>query len=157
MPSSFTSSPPPTFVRSTIFVIFALVTSWSSGIPPTVVAETTGTIWSPWPPSTIAVTSFTERPVSCAMKHSKREVSRMPAMPTTRSRGNLETDFATWHIASSGFETITRTAFFERLATSRVTSATIASFVFTRSSRLIPGLRGSPAVITITSDPAVAS
>ena len=81
----------------------------------------------------------------------------MPAIPTTRSRGNCETAFATWHIASSGLETITSTAFFERLATWRVTSATIASFVFTRSSRLIPGLRGSPAVITTTSEPAVAS
>ena len=91
------------------------------------------------------------------MKHSKREVSSTPAIPTTRSRGNPETAFATWHIASSGFETITRTAFFERFATSRVTSPTIASFVFTRSSRLIPGLRGRPAVITITSDPAVAA
>ncbi len=44
-------------------------------------------------------------------------------MPTTRSRGNFETAFATWHIASSGLETITRTAFFDRFATSRVTSA----------------------------------
>ena len=32
-------------------------------------------------------------------------------MPTTRSFGNRETAFATWHIASSGFETTTRTAF----------------------------------------------
>ena len=84
-------------------------------MPPTVVAETTGTIWSPWPPSTVAVTSFTERPVSWAMKHSNRDVSSTPAMPTTRSRGNFETVFATWHIASSGFETITSTAFFDRL------------------------------------------
>ena len=53
-------------------------TSCSSGTPPTVVAETTGTIWSPWPPSTIAVTSFTERRVSQAMKAEKRAVSRMP-------------------------------------------------------------------------------
>ena len=126
-------------------------------MPPTVVAETTGTIWSPWPPSTIAVTSLTERPVSWAMKHSKRAVSRMPAMPTTRSLGNFETALATWHIASSGFETMTRTAFFERLTISLVTSATIASFVFTRSSRLMPGLRGRPAVITTTSEPAVAA
>ena len=51
------------------------------------------------------------------MKHSKRAVSRMPAIPTTRSRGNFETDLATWHIASSGFETITMTAFLERRAT----------------------------------------
>ena len=33
----------------------------------TVVAVTTGTIWSPWPPSTSACTSFTDEPVSQAM------------------------------------------------------------------------------------------
>ena len=37
---------------------------------------------------------------------------------------------------------------------SRSTSWTIFSFVVTRSSRLIPGERGSPAVITTTSEPA---
>ena len=83
-------------------------------MPPTVVAETTGTIWSPWPPRTTAVTSFTDTSSSCEMKAEKRAVSRMPAMPTTRRFGNRETAFATWHIASSGFETTTSTAFGER-------------------------------------------
>ena len=78
--------------------------------PPTVVAETTGTIWSPWPPSTSAVTSFTDAPVSQAMKVEKRAVSRIPAMPKTRSFGQPETGLATWHIASSGFETTMRIA-----------------------------------------------
>ena len=64
---------------------------------------------------------------------------------------------ATWHIASSGFETTTMIASRERLTTSRVTEPTIASFVVTRSSRLIPGERGLPAVITITSEPSVSS
>ena len=54
VPSRSTSSPPPLRVRSTIFAILPFVVSCSSGTPPTVVAETTGTIWSPWPPSTIA-------------------------------------------------------------------------------------------------------
>ncbi len=80
-------------------------------MPPTVVAETTGTIWSPWPPSTIACTSFTDEPVSHEMKVEKRAVSRMPAIPKTRSFGQPETLFATWHIASSGFETTMRIAF----------------------------------------------
>ena len=120
-------------------------------------AETTGTIWSPWPPSTIAWTSFTDDPVSQAMKAEKRAVSRMPAIPTTRSFGNPETAWATWHIASSGFETTTMTLLGDRRTTSFVTAATIASFVVTRSSRLIPGERGLPAVITTTSEPVVAS
>jgi hypothetical protein len=79
--------------------------SSGSGTPPTFVADTIGTIWSPCPPRTSVCTSFTEEPVSQAMKVEKRAVSRMPAMPITRSRGQPETFLATWHIASSGFET----------------------------------------------------
>ena len=44
------------------------------------------------------------------MNVEKRAVSRIPAMPKTRSRGQPETSFATWHIASSGFETTIRIA-----------------------------------------------
>ena len=44
-------------------------------------------------------------------------------MPTTRSFGNFETALATWHIASSGFETTTMIAFGERLTISFVTDA----------------------------------
>ena len=79
-------------------------------MPPIDVAETTGTIWSPCPPSTIAVTSLAEVPVSQAMKVLNRAVSRIPAMPKTRSRGHPETCFATWHMASSGLETTIRIA-----------------------------------------------
>ena len=78
-------------------------------------------------------------------------------MPKTRSRGQPETFFATWHIASSGFETTIRTASGDRATTFSVTSSTIFSFVATRSSRLMPGPRGSPAVITTTVEPAVSS
>ena len=129
-----------------------------SGTPPTVVAETTGTIWSPWPPSTIAVTSLTDAPVSHAMKVEKRAVSRIPAMPKTRSFGQPVAARATWHIASSGFETTIRIASGDCFARPRGrTEPTIFSFVVTRSSRLMPGLRGSPAVMTTTSEPAVSS
>ena len=78
-------------------------------------------------------------------------------MPTTRSFGKRDAVFATWHMASSGLETTTRTAFGDRLTISLVTEPTIASFVVTRSSRLMPGERGLPAVITTTSEPAVSS
>ena len=91
------------------------------------------------------------------MKAEKRAVSRIPAMPKTRRFGNRETARATWHIASSGFETMTRTAFGDRLTASFVTAVTIASFVETRSSRLMPGARGRPAVMTTTSESAVSS
>ena len=114
VPSRLTISPPPVAVRSTSSLMRARGISCSIGTPPTVVAETTGTIWSPWPPSTIAVTSFTEAPVSHAMNAEKRAVSRIPAMPTTRFRLKRDAAFATWHIASSGFETTTRIASRER-------------------------------------------
>ena len=39
----------------------------------------------------------------------------------------------------------------------RVTSATILALVSSRSIRLMPGLRGTPAVITQMSEPAVSS
>ena len=45
----------------------------------------------------------------------------------------------------------------ECLIASFVTAETIASFVATRSSRLMPGDRGLPAVMTTTSEPAVSS
>ena len=45
----------------------------------------------------------------------------------------------------------------ERLTISFVTDATMFSFVVTRSSRLMPGLRGTPAVMTTTSEPSVSS
>ncbi len=157
VPSRLTSSPPPFAVRSTIAWIRSSGASLRSGIPPTVVAETTGTIWSPWPPSTIAVTSLIDMPVSQAMKAEKRAVSRIPAMPKTRSFGKPETFFATWHIASRGFETTIRIASGLAPSTCSVTDLTMPSFVVTRSSRLIPGWRGSPAVITTTSEPAVSS
>src|SRR6187200_1524149 len=91
------------------------------------------------------------------MNAENRAVSRIPAMPTTRFFGNPETACATWHIASRGFDTTTTTLFGERRTTSFVTAATMASFVVTRSSRLIPGDRGRPAVITTTSEPLVSS
>ena len=72
------------------------------------------------------------------MKAAKRAVSRMPAMPTTRLRLNRDTALATWHIASSGFDTTTRIASGECRTASFVTAVTIASFVVTRSSRLMP-------------------
>ena len=126
-------------------------------MPPTFVADTTGHHLVAVAAEHDRVTSFTETSSSCEMNAAKRAVSRMPAMPTTRSFGNRETAFATWHIASSGFETTTRIASGEWRTTSFVTAVTIASFVVTRSSRLMPGARGLPAVITTTSEPAVSS
>ena len=91
------------------------------------------------------------------MKVLKRAVSRMPAIPNTRSFGKPETFFATWHMASSGFDTMMMVVSGLCATTSSVTEPTIFSLVVTRSSRLMPGLRGTPAVTTTTSEPALSS
>ena len=87
----------------------------------------------------------------------KRAVSRMPAWPNTRCFGNPETFLATWDIASSGLETTIRIVSGDCATACWVTEPTIFSLVVTRSSRLMPGLRATPAVITTTSEPAVSS
>ena len=91
------------------------------------------------------------------MKQRMRAESSTPAIPITRSRGKPETRRATSHIASSGLETTTRMQFGERFTTSWVTPATISSFFHSRSSRLMPGLRGRPAVMTTTSELSLSS
>ena len=91
------------------------------------------------------------------MKVRNRAVSRIPAWPKTRCFGKPDTFLATWHIASSGLETTIRVASGDCATACAVTEPTIFSLVVTRSSRLMPGLRGTPAVITTTSEPAVSS
>ncbi len=128
-----------------------------TGIPDTVEYRGSGTIVSPCPPRTKACVFSTETSSASARNQRMRAESRTPAIPNTRSRGSLETRRATSHMASSGLETTMRIASGEPGRTLRTTSATIFSLVATRSSRLMPGLRGIPAVITTTWEPAVAS
>ena len=71
-------------------------------MPATVEYSTIGTIVSPWPPSTKAVTSCTETPNSSARKVRKRAESSTPAMPTTMWCGRPENSRSAQTIASSG-------------------------------------------------------
>ena len=91
------------------------------------------------------------------MKVRKRAESSTPAMPITRSRGNPAASKATWHIASSGLETTTTIASGDPATTCWVTERTMPMLVRSRSSRLMPGLRAMPEVMTTTSEPAVSS
>src|SRR5882762_7212769 len=75
-------------------------------MPETLVRRAMGTIVSPWPPSTIAVTFETETSSSCAMNVRKRAVSSTPAMPITRFFENFDTWNAVQHIASRGFDVL---------------------------------------------------
>ena len=117
-----------------------------------------GTIVSPCEPSVIASTSGGATSASPARKNRSRAESRPPAMPSTRSAGNPDTRHARCVISSSGLVTTIRIANGEasgrRLDAAPRTTAALTS---SRSMRLMPGLRGRPAVITITSEFAVSA
>ena len=144
-------------MRSTSDSIFAESRSSVSGFPLTVQRLGTGTIVSPCEPKVRVLTDETGTFNSSATKLVNLAVSNIPACPITRFFGN---DVASWVsavISSSGFETTMITAFGECLAIFSATLRTIPAFTPIKSIRLIPGLRGSPAVITTTSEFAVTS
>ena len=128
-----------------------------NGAPFTVHRDGTGTIVSPCEPrvkvSTVATGTFN----FSATKLVKRAVSNIPAWPMTLWYGNLVAICVSAVISSSGFETTIITAFGECLAIFSATPRTIPAFTPIKSIRLIPGLRGKPAVTTTTSEFAVAS
>jgi hypothetical protein len=94
---------------------------------------------------------------SSATKFENRAVSSIPAWPITRDFGKPLASEASAVISSSGLETTMITASGEAATTFSVTSRTIFALVSSRSIRLMPGLRGSPAVITTMSEPSVTS
>ena len=71
--------------------------------------------------------------------------------------GKPEAFHATYTIASSGLLTTIITALGECLAMFSATLRTMPVLMLMRSSRLIPGLRATPAVTITTSLPAVGS
>ena len=112
---------------------------------------------SPCEPSVSVCTEPTGTPSVSATKLVKRAVSSMPAWPSTRFFGKPVASCASAVISSSGLETTMTTASGACRATFSATDRTILAFVSMRSIRLMPGLRGRPAVMTTTSEPAVAS
>ena len=86
-----------------------------------------------------------------------RAESSTPAMPMTRAAGKPDFFQASCTIASSGLVTRIRIASGDRRATCSTTEPTISAFLNSRSSRVIPGLRAMPAVMTTTSESAVSS
>ncbi len=126
-------------------------------MPPADVYRGRGTMSSPCPPSSRACTSSTLQPTSAARKLRKRAVSSTPAWPITLCGANPLAFQATYTIASSGLLTTINTASGLVLATLAATSPTILVLVAIRSSRLMPGLRGSPAVMITTSLAAVSA
>ena len=86
-----------------------------------------------------------------------RAESSTPAIPITRSRGSPLRRYATCAIASRGLVTGMMMQSGECFTTCSVTLEMIAVFLASRSSRLMPGFRASPAVMTTMSDPAVSA
>jgi hypothetical protein len=86
-----------------------------------------------------------------------REESRTPAMPTTIFDGKPE-NFCNAHtIASSGLVMQTTKASGAYLRIPAPTCSITLRFISRRSSRLMPGLRATPAVTMTTSAPLIAS
>ena len=111
---------------------------------------------SPWPPKTSALTSWGDTPAAAPTKYWKRAVSRTPAIPTTLFFANPVTFCMAYTMESSGFVITTTKA---SLACSLMPSATLviaSRLTFKRSSRLMPALRGTPAVTMQTSAPSMA-
>ncbi len=106
---------------------------------------------SPWPPSTTPTTSWGETPAASPMKYWKRAASSTPAMPTTRFFGKPVILYIAYTIESSGLVT-TMTKELEAYCLMPWATLVMASrLTLRRSSRLIPGLRGTPAVTMQTS------
>ncbi len=78
-------------------------------------------------------------------------------MPKTRSGGSPEVFHARCVITSSGFVTQMKTASGDAATAAGITERTMRAFTASSSSRVMPGLRGIPAVTTTTSDPAVSA
>jgi hypothetical protein len=91
------------------------------------------------------------------MKVRIRAESNTPAMPMILDFGRPLTLRATWTIASKGLVTRIRMMSEDRATSSLTTVFTIFAFVESSSSRLMPGFRGIPEVITAIDDPAVSA
>ena len=113
---------------------------------------------SPWPPSTKAVTFSTETRSSWAMKVRKRAESSTPGHPDHSLVGEprLLPRQLRHGVERVGDQDQDGTGAIAP-TTCSTTLPTISAFLNRRSSRLMPGLRARPAVITTMSEPAVSS
>ena len=78
-------------------------------------------------------------------------------MPTTRCFSKPETLYATYVMTSSGLETTTRIDCGDFATTCSVTVFTMPALVSWSCSRVMPGLRAMPAVMTTMSELAVSA
>ncbi len=117
--------------------------------------RSTGTIESPWAPSTIASASATPTPAWSARNQLRRAESSTPAMPITRRPGKPSFARIRCTIVSSGLVTTITKASGECSRMSAATLSMTRPLTSKRSERLMPGLRGRPAVTITRSEPRV--
>ena len=129
------------------------MTRSGTGIPATAEYLDKGTIVSPCPPRTNAVTSLTETLNSSAKKCLNLAESRTPAIPTTIFVGNPDALCNTPTIASSGFVMQIIKAFGQFSLIPFPTCFITFVLISTKSSLLIPGFLATPAVTMTTSLP----
>ena len=103
------------------------------------------------------VTSLTETLNSSARKWLKRALSSTPAMPTTLWCGRPENSRSAQTIASSGLVMQMTNASGALALMPSPTAFITLRLMPSRSSRLMPGLRATPAVTMITSAPAMSA
>mmetsp|Transcript_43590 Transcript_43590/g.103590 ORF Transcript_43590/g.103590 Transcript_43590/m.103590 type:complete len:239 (+) Transcript_43590:340-1056(+) len=144
---AFTTSSPPNMMRwvsasrseSSNFIVGS---TW----------ERSGTMVVPaWPPMTVTFTLFTSRPLACDTKVRARTTSRVVTPSSLRGSYTpcfLRTAEAMGTVELTGFEMIRSIAFGQFLAQASMRVATMDALVLKRSSRVMPGLRGTPAGIT---------
>ena len=108
------------------------------------------------PPSTKAETSSWLTSISWARKWRKRAESSTPAMPTTMWVGRPLACWRTQTMASSGLVMQMTKALGQCFLMPSPTACMTLVLMSSRSSRLMPGLRGTPAVTMTTSAPLIA-
>ena len=110
-----------------------------------------GTMVSPWPPITIVLMSSGLTSNSWERKKRKRAASSTPAMPTTLLRGSPLVFWSAHTMASRGLVTQMTKASGAYLRKPAPTCSMTLRLISSRSSRLMPGFLGTPAVTITTS------
>ena len=110
---------------------------------------------SPCPPRTNAVISFTETLNSSARKWRNLALSKMPAIPTTLLWGKPENCLNAQTIASKGLVIHITKAFGAFSFIPSPTDFITLRLIPKRSSLLMPGFLGTPAVTIQTSQPLI--
>mmetsp|Transcript_31268 Transcript_31268/g.79868 ORF Transcript_31268/g.79868 Transcript_31268/m.79868 type:complete len:205 (+) Transcript_31268:178-792(+) len=152
---ALTTSSPPNWMRC----VRASRSASLSVVPGT--CESRGRIVMPaWPPMTVTSMSLGCFPWLAAKKVFARHTSSVVtphSLFLLYTPSFLSTSAAIGTVELTGFEMIASTASGANLPHPSTSVLTIPAFVLNRSSRVMPGLRGTPAGITTTSAPLTAA